>query len=53
MWPRVNGMRALELGTQGEVRVELNSLVLAGKKIATTGLLEEYSRRDRGLGVSR
>ncbi|GAA3485266.1 hypothetical protein GCM10018966_097990 [Streptomyces yanii] len=49
MWPRVNGMRALELGTPGELRVELNSFVLAGKKIATTGLLAEYAGETEGL----
>ncbi|WP_242337741.1 hypothetical protein [Streptomyces formicae] len=35
MWPRVNGMRALELGTAGELRERLNALVLAGQKTAT------------------
>lgn len=49
MWPRVNGMRALELGTPGELRTELNSLVLTGKKRATTGLLEEYVSEIEGL----
>ena len=35
-------MRALELGTPGDLRSRLNALVLAGKKTATTGLLQEY-----------
>ncbi|MET9604098.1 ASCH domain-containing protein [Streptomyces sp. NPDC006512] len=35
-------MRALELGSAGEVRARLNALVLAGSKRATTGLLDEY-----------
>ncbi|MFE7712857.1 ASCH domain-containing protein [Streptomyces sp. NPDC057486] len=42
-------MRALELGTPGELRAELNSFVLAGKKIATTGLLAEYASETEGL----
>ncbi|MFF9340580.1 MULTISPECIES: ASCH domain-containing protein [unclassified Streptomyces] len=42
-------MRALELGSPGAVRDELNSLVLAGVKTATTGLLDEYAREAEGL----
>ncbi|MEV7417004.1 ASCH domain-containing protein [Streptomyces sp. NPDC089919] len=42
MWPRVDGMRSMELGTAGPVRERLNALVLAGRKRATTGLLDEY-----------
>ncbi|WP_435840936.1 ASCH domain-containing protein [Streptomyces flaveolus] len=49
MWPRVNGMRALELGTPGEMRERLNALVLAGRKTATTGLLAEYVEETEGL----
>jgi uncharacterized protein YhfF len=49
MWPRVNGMRSLELGTPGEIRARLNALVMAGTKIATTGLLEEYVKETEGL----
>ncbi|MER7759215.1 ASCH domain-containing protein [Streptomyces sp. NPDC097619] len=49
MWPRVNGMRGLELGTPGELRSRLNGLVLAGKKRATTGLLDEYRTETEGL----
>ncbi|MFF8415306.1 ASCH domain-containing protein [Streptomyces omiyaensis] len=49
MWPRVDGMRALELGTRGELRDRLNALVLAGKKTATTGLLAEYVEETEGL----
>lgn len=41
-WPRVDGLRGLELGTPGEMRAELNGLVLAGRKRATAGLLSEY-----------
>ncbi|MFD5323497.1 ASCH domain-containing protein [Streptomyces sp. NPDC127092] len=49
MWPRVNGMRAMELGTPGELRASLNALVLAGRKTATTGLLAEYVAETEGL----
>jgi uncharacterized protein YhfF len=42
-------MRSLELGTPGEMRERLNALVLAGTKIATTGLLEEYVKETEGL----
>lgn len=49
MWPRMNGMRALELGTPGEMRERLNALVLAGRKTATTGLLAEYVEETEGL----
>jgi cystathionine gamma-synthase len=41
-WPRVDGMRTLELGSPGEMRRELTDLVLAGRKRATAGLLTEY-----------
>lgn len=41
-WPRIDGLRALELGTPGGMRSRLNSLVLAGKKQATAGLVSEY-----------
>ncbi|WP_329541732.1 ASCH domain-containing protein [Streptomyces sp. NBC_01358] len=49
MWPRVNGMRALELGHPGEMRAALNALVLAGRKTATTCLLDEYAEETEGL----
>ncbi|MBD0709558.1 MULTISPECIES: ASCH domain-containing protein [unclassified Streptomyces] len=49
MWPRVDGMRALELGFPGAMRNELNSLVLAGAKTATTCLLDEYAEEAEGL----
>jgi uncharacterized protein YhfF len=44
-------MRSLELGTPDEMRVELNALVLAGTKIATTGLLADYAKEIRGPGI--
>ncbi|MEU3948341.1 ASCH domain-containing protein [Streptomyces sp. NPDC029526] len=49
MWPRVDGMRALELGTPGGMRDRLNSLVLEGRKTATTGLMAEYAEEAEGL----
>lgn len=49
MWPRVNGMRALELGFPGPMRAKLNALVLAGHKVATTGLLAEYAAETEGM----
>ncbi|MCZ9349744.1 ASCH domain-containing protein [Streptomyces mutabilis] len=45
----MNGMRALELGTPGELRERLNALVLDGRKTATTGLLAEYVEETEGL----
>jgi uncharacterized protein YhfF len=41
MWPRVNGLRTLELGSPGEMRNRLNGLVLAGHKRATAGLHDD------------
>jgi uncharacterized protein YhfF len=38
MWARVNGLRALGLGTPGEMRDRLNALVMSGTKTATAGL---------------
>ncbi|MFJ6432605.1 ASCH domain-containing protein [Streptomyces sp. NPDC091416] len=49
MWPRANGMRALELGHPGDMRAALNALVLAGDKTATTCLLDEYAEETEGL----
>lgn len=40
MWPRVGELRALELGTPGEMRTWLNGLVLSGRKQATAGLYQ-------------
>ncbi|MDN4173171.1 ASCH domain-containing protein [Nocardioides sp. SOB77] len=48
-WPRVGRLRALELGTPGGLREELNGLVLAGEKQATAGLLAEYDDEDEEL----
>jgi uncharacterized protein YhfF len=43
MWPRVAGLRGLALGLPGPARDELNALVVAGRKTATAGLLQEYA----------
>ncbi|PTA44654.1 ASCH domain-containing protein [Micromonospora sp. RP3T] len=43
MWPRIGGLRALALGTPGELRTRLNTLVLSGAKTATAGLIGEYA----------
>ncbi|MGW7465899.1 ASCH domain-containing protein [Streptomyces xantholiticus] len=46
MWPRIDGLRTLDLGTPGELRDRLNALVLSGAKRATTGLLESDYRAE-------
>lgn len=48
-WPRVDGLRGLELGSPGELRARLNGLVLAGQKRATAGLLSEYEEENEEL----
>lgn len=48
-WPRVDGMRSLELGSPGEMRARLNGLVLAGEKRATAGLVAEYEQEGEVL----
>ncbi|MGW4234351.1 ASCH domain-containing protein [Streptomyces sp. NPDC004980] len=40
MWPRIDGLRTLDLGTPGDLRERLNALVLSGKKQAAAGILE-------------
>jgi uncharacterized protein YhfF len=42
MWPRVDGLRTLELGNPGEQRDRLTHYVLHGSKRATAGLADEY-----------
>lgn len=49
VWPRVDGLRTLELGTPGELRRRLNGLVLAGMKQATAGRLAEYEAEGEHL----
>ena len=48
-WPRVDGLRGLELGSPGEMRARLTGLVLAGQKRATAGVLSEYAQEDEEL----
>ncbi|ANZ40781.1 ASCH domain-containing protein [Lentzea guizhouensis] len=43
MWPRLDGLRTMELGMPGEQRDRLTALVLAGTKRATAGLLTDYT----------
>ncbi|MEU4776317.1 ASCH domain-containing protein [Micromonospora sp. NPDC023633] len=49
MWPRIGGLRTLALGTPGELRTRLNTLVLAGVKTATAGLTTEYAEEGEEL----
>jgi uncharacterized protein YhfF len=49
MWPRIGGLRTLALGTPGDLRTRLNTLVLAGVKTATAGLLDEYADEGEDL----
>jgi uncharacterized protein (TIGR02246 family) len=49
VWPRVGGLRVLELGTPGEMRRWLNDLVLSGAKRATAGRLAEYEVEGEAL----
>lgn len=49
-WPRVNGLRAFDLGTPGEMQDRLTALVLAGTKVATAGLWKfDYEAEDEAL----
>jgi hypothetical protein len=38
---RVNGLRSVEFGTPGPMRIRLNNLIINGNKRATGGLLKE------------
>ncbi len=50
MWPRLDGMRVLELAQPGPFRDELVDLVLAGTKQATAGLLSlDYEAENEAL----
>ncbi|GLY33343.1 ASCH domain-containing protein [Kineosporia sp. NBRC 101731] len=50
-WPRIDGLRTMEIGTPGAMRKELTGLVLAGPKRGTAGLLSEYA--DEGEELER
>lgn len=43
MFPRREGLRAIEFGTPGEFREQLNALIVAGSKTATIGHPHDYS----------
>ncbi len=43
MFPRYEGLRAIEFGTPGEFREELNALIVAGTKTATIGHPNDYT----------
>jgi uncharacterized protein YhfF len=48
-FPKVDGLRSLEVGTPGAMRERLNRLILDGRKRATAGLLLEYVRENEEL----
>ena len=48
-FPVVDGLRAIELGTPGEMRRRLVDLVVNGNKRATAGLLSEYEAENEPL----
>ena len=49
MFPVINGLRGIELGTSGESREKLVNLILHGNKRATAGLLSEYEDENEPL----
>ena len=51
MWPRIDGLRTMELGSPGEMRARLNGLVLQGFKRATCGLLDDYVSEEEEIEV--
>ncbi len=48
-FPVVDGLRAIEFGTPGEMRRRLVDLVVHGNKRATAGLLAEYETENEPL----
>jgi uncharacterized protein YhfF len=48
-FPKVGGLRSLELGTPGPMRRRLNDLVLHGAKRATAGLVAEYESQNETI----
>jgi len=49
VFPVINGLRGIELGTSGESREKLVNLILHGNKRATAGLLSEYEDENEPL----
>ncbi len=49
MWPRYGAFRAMELGTPGAWRKELNALALSGAKRSTMGQAAEYAAEGEAL----
>ena len=49
MWPRIDGLRVLELGLPGKQRQWLNDLVLRDEKKATAGRLADYEAEGEEL----
>ena len=49
MWPRIDGLRVLELGLPGTQRQWLNDLVLRDEKKATAGRLADYAAEGEEL----
>jgi uncharacterized protein YhfF len=49
MFPIVDGLRTLQIGTPGAMRQRLNQLILDGHKRATAGLLMEYVKENEEL----
>ena len=47
--PEHRDLRTFSLGSPGELQDELNALVLAGEKVATAGLLEDYVAEDEAV----
>jgi uncharacterized protein YhfF len=44
MFPRVDGLRAIEFGTPGQSREKLVHFILHGNKRATAGLADDYAK---------
>lgn len=49
MFPRIDGLRAMEIGTPGPSRDGLTALIVQGDKRGTAGLLSEYETEQEAL----
>lgn len=49
MWPRIDNLRVMEIGTPGPSRDELTALITQGSKRGTAGLLSEYEEEQEDL----